>query len=196
MCRYGDKYAHGMTSVLSFFVALCTPFYCAESIGGKPFFPPCSKRGFALAKRGRRFRLVDVSGAGRGGDRRPEWGGSSDAGRTLVPRGRGTAGGRTPAAARQGGEEGTACVTVLPVKKGCPDAGYGVVGGKGLRKPLPPAPRREATKPGCRAEAAIQRKKRKRKMKNGCVLSCWWRFGRFSQSPACVAGERYERKEK
>ena len=56
-----------------------------------------------------------------------------------------------------------ACVTVLPVKKGCPDAGYGVVGGKGLRKPLPPAPRREATKPGCRAEAAIQRKKKRKK---------------------------------
>ena len=81
------------------------PLYCAESIGGKPFFPPCSKGGFALAERGRRFRLVDASGAGRGGDRRPEWGGSSDAGRTLVPRGRGTAGGRTPAAARQGGDQ-------------------------------------------------------------------------------------------
>ena len=28
------------------------------------------------------------------------------------------------------------------VKNGCPNAGYGVVGGKGLRKPLPPAARR------------------------------------------------------
>ena len=28
------------------------------------------------------------------------------------------------------------------VKNGCPNAGLGVVGGKGLRKPLPPAARR------------------------------------------------------
>ena len=64
---------------------------------------------------------------------------TSDAGRTLAPRLRGAAGGRTPAAARQRGGRRTADLFLRTVKDGCPNAGFGVVGGKGLRKPLPPA---------------------------------------------------------
>ena len=96
----------------------------------------------------------------------PRRGGSSDAGRTLVPRRRGTAGVRTPAAARQRGGRRTADLFLRTVRDGCLNAGFGVVGGKGLRKPLPPAPRREATQPGCRAKAAIQWQKKKKK--RGC----------------------------
>ena len=55
---------------------------------------------------------------------------------------------------------GTTGVPLLSVRDGCPNAGYGVVGGKGRRKPLPPAPRREATRPRRRAEAASQRRKK------------------------------------
>ena len=40
------------------------------------------------------------------------------------------------------GAKGIARVIMLPVRDGCPNAGLGVVGGKGLRKPLPPAARR------------------------------------------------------
>ena len=47
-----------------------------------------------------------------------------------------------PAAARQKGGRGTADLFLRTVKNSCPNAGYGVVGGKGLRKPLPPAARR------------------------------------------------------
>ena len=90
-----------------------------------------------------------------------------------------------PYAARQGGGKGTIQTGLEAVKDGCPNAGLGVVGGKGLRKPLIPCPisavdarkapaspnghgpagrhsvaRREATTPGCRAASAGQRKKR------------------------------------
>ena len=70
---------------------------------GKPFSPSHSKGRRTACEAGTTVPLADVSAAGRGGDRRPKRGGSSDAGRTLVPRERGTAGGRTPAVARQGG---------------------------------------------------------------------------------------------
>ena len=109
---------------------------------GKPFSHSTARDDVPLAKQEQRFCLVDVSAAGRGGDRRPERGGISDAGRTLVPRLRGTAGVRTPAAARQRGGRGTLSARGSRVKDGCPNAGFGVVGGKGLRKPLPPAARR------------------------------------------------------
>ena len=83
---------------------------------------------------------------------------------------------------------------MLSVREGCPNAGYGVVGGEGLRKPLPPAARRagdhartpgrrrkpatgkkrkndnqpaaQATTPGRRADAASQRPERKGKNDN------------------------------
>ena len=48
-----------------------------------------------------------------------------------------------PAAARQKGGRGAADLFLKTVKDGWPNAGFGVVGGKGLRKPLPPAARRE-----------------------------------------------------
>ena len=73
---------------------------------GKPSFTTHIKGRHTACGAGATIPLADVSAAGRGGDRRPERDGSSDAGRTLVPRGRGTAGGRTPAAARQGGGQG------------------------------------------------------------------------------------------
>ena len=38
--RHDDKYASGMTFTLSFFVAPCTSFYCAESATESLFFPP------------------------------------------------------------------------------------------------------------------------------------------------------------
>ena len=47
-----------------------------------------------------------------------------------------------PAAARRRGGRGTADVSLKTVKAGCPKAGLGVVGGKGLASPLPPAARR------------------------------------------------------
>ena len=109
---------------------------------GKPFSHSTARDDVPLAKQEQRFCLVDVSAAGRGGDRRPERGGSSDAGRTLAPRLSGAAGVRTPAAVRQRGGRGTLSARGSRVKDGCPNAGFGVVGGKGLRKPLPPAARR------------------------------------------------------
>ena len=108
---------------------------------GKPFLPACGEGCPLMGKKG----LREVSQRKRGRARRrspPRRGGSSDAGRTLVPRGRGTAGVRTPAAARQRGGRRTADLFLRTVKDGCPNAGLGVVGGKGLRKPLPPAARR------------------------------------------------------
>ena len=74
----------------------------------------------------------------------PRRGGSSDAARTLVPRERGTAGGRRPYDARQGGEQGTDEGRRSPVRDGCPKAGLGIVGGKGPPRPLIPCrpPRR------------------------------------------------------
>ena len=75
---------------------------------GKPSFTTHIKGRHTACGAEATIPLADVSAAGRGGDRRPERGGSSDVGRTLVPRGRGTAGGRTPAAARQGEGQGYA----------------------------------------------------------------------------------------
>ena len=115
----------------------------------------------------------------------PRRGGSSDAARTLVSRHARDSGRAEPNAARQEGGRGTTLADLQIVTVGCPNAGLGVVGGKGLRKPLIPCPisavdarkapaspnghgpagrhsvaRREATTPGCRAAAAGQRKKR------------------------------------
>ena len=71
-----------------------SPSQCTESIGESCFSCSPLRDDVSFAMKEQRFSLVDVSAAGRGGDRRPERGGSSDAGRTLVPRRRGTAGGR------------------------------------------------------------------------------------------------------
>ena len=119
-----------------------SPAQCTGSTKKSRFSHSTARDDVPLAKREQRFCLVDVSAAGRGGDRRPERGGSSDAGRTLAPRLSGAAGVRTPAAVRQRGGRGTLSARGSRVKDGCPNAGYGVVGGKGLRKPLPPAARR------------------------------------------------------
>ena len=70
----------------------------------------------------------------------PRRGGSSDAARTLVPRWALDSGRAMPYAARQGGGKGTIQTGLEAVKDGCPNAGLGVVGGKGLRKPLIPCP--------------------------------------------------------
>ena len=61
------------------------------------------------------------------------------------------------------GEKGKSEGKSSPVRDGCPKAGLGVVGGKGLASPLPPGPRREATRPGCRAEAAVRRTSQKKR---------------------------------
>ena len=119
--------------------------------------------------------------------------GSSDAARTLVPRERGTAGGRCLMTRGREESRGKAVACRMFVRVGCPKAGLGVVGGKGPPRPLIPCrpPRRrpgpdvglkppssdkskkrsapyplppaaQATRPGRRAEAAIQRQKQKR----------------------------------
>ena len=106
--------------------------------------------------------FVVVSASWRGGDRRP--GGAAaptppgSSSRAL----RGTAGGRRPYDARRKEEKGRPEGKSSPVSDGCPKAGLGVVGGKGLASPLPPAPRREATRPRCRAEAAVRRTSQKK----------------------------------
>ena len=70
----------------------------------------------------------------------PRRGGSSDAARTLVTRRARDSGRAMPYAARQGGGRGTPQAGLEAVKDGCPTAGLGVVGVKGLRKPLIPCP--------------------------------------------------------
>ena len=115
----------------------------------------------------------------------PRRGGSSDAARTLVTRHARDSGRAMPYAARQRGGRGTTLADLQIVTVGCPNAGLGVVGGKGCASPLSPATsllsmpvrllrrltvtalsgrhsvaRREATTPGCRATSAGQRKKR------------------------------------
>ena len=82
----------------------------------------------------------------------PRKGGSSDAARTLVPRA-GQREGEGHMTSDRKREEGKPEGKSSPVSNGCPKAGLGVVGGKGLASLLPPAPRREATRPRCRAEA-------------------------------------------
>ena len=70
----------------------------------------------------------------------PRRGGSSDAARTLVSRHARDSGRAMPNAARQEGGRGTTLADLQIVTVGCPNAGLGVVGGKGLRKPLIPCP--------------------------------------------------------
>ena len=70
----------------------------------------------------------------------PRRGGSSDAARTLVTRHARDSGRAMPNAARQEGGRGTTLADLQIVTVGCPNAGLGVVGGKGLRKPLIPCP--------------------------------------------------------
>ena len=148
---------------ISLITSTVSPTHCTESSTESRFPGSTVWDAVPLAKREQRFRLADASEAGRGGDRRPERGGSSDAGRTLVPRGRGTAGGRTPAATRQGGGKGH-CPCNHAARQGwLPNAGLGVVGGKGLRKPLPPAARRagdQARMPGSIRQSAAKKRKR------------------------------------
>ena len=91
----------------------------------------------------------------------PRRGGSSDAARTLVTRRARDSGRAMPYAARQGGGKGTIQTGLEAVKDGCPNAGLGVVGGKGLRKPLIPCPAPggdQARMPGSSRKPAAKRK--------------------------------------
>lgn len=95
-----------------------------------------------------------VSAAWRGGDRRP------DGAEAPPPPGRSSrvrdSGRATPYAVRQGGRgRGRPAEKSFPSERAVAD-GVGGCRGQGAGKPLPPAPRREATIPGGRAEAAAQ----------------------------------------
>ena len=135
--------------------------HCDESIGGY-LFSSLLYWAFFRSYADAVILSAAVSASWRGGDRRP--GGAAaptppgSSSRAL----RGTAGGRRPYDARQKGEKGRPEGKNSPVSDGCPKAGLGVVGGKGLASPLPPAPRREATRPRCRAEAAVRRTSQKK----------------------------------
>ena len=136
--------------------------HCDESIGGY-LFSSLLYWAFFRSYADAVILSAAVSASWRGGDRRP--GGAAaptppgSSSRAL----RGTAGGRRPYDARQKGEKGRPEGKNSPVSDGCPKAGLGVVGGKGLASPLPPAPRREATRPRCRAEAAVRRTSQKKR---------------------------------
>ena len=93
-----------------------------------------------------------VSAAWRGGDRRPEGAEAPpQPGRSSRVRDSGRA---TPYAVRQGGgRRGRPAEKRFPSEKAAAD-GVGGCRGQGAGKPLSPAPRREATTPGGRAEAA------------------------------------------
>lgn len=95
-----------------------------------------------------------VSAAWRGGDRRPEGAEAPPPpGRSSRVRDSGRA---TPYAVRQGGgRRGRPAEKRFPSEKAAAD-GVGGCRGQGAGKPLPPAPRREATTPGGRAEAAAR----------------------------------------
>ena len=118
---------------------------------GKPSFTTHIKGRHTACGAGATIPLADVSAAGRGGDRRPERGGSSDAGRTLVPRGRGTAGGRTPAAARQRGGQRYASRIRVARQGWLPQRGVGGRRGQGAAQapaPCPPLGGDHAPMPG------------------------------------------------
>ena len=107
---------------------------------GKPFLPPVIMGGmFCLRSGSDHSALLTQAGQGaeeiaapKGAEAPTPDGRSSRAGAGQrksegpLPRGREEA-------------NGTPRVSILSVRDGCPNAGLGVVGGKGLRKPLPPA---------------------------------------------------------
>ena len=68
-----------------------------------------------------------------------------------------------PYDAWQGGEQGKAVACRMFVRVGCPRAGLGVVGGKGLASPCPLPPAAQATTLACRAEAVRPWSDKKRK---------------------------------
>ncbi len=147
---------------ISLITSTVSPTHCTESPTESRFSGSTARDDVALAERERPFCLVGVSVAGRGGDRRPERGGSSDAGRTLVPRGRGTAGGRTPAAARQVGGKGH-CLRNHADRQGwLPQRGVGGRRGQGAAQapvPCPPPGGDQARMPGNIRQPAYDQKK-------------------------------------
>ena len=122
-----------------------------------------------------------VSAAWRGGDRRPEGAEAPpQPGRSSRVRDSGRA---TPYAVRQGGgRRGRPAEKRFPSEKAAAD-GVGGCRGQGAGKPLPPAPRREATRPGGRAEAAA------RQHISSC-LSCILRGPVFACPPLPGFGQR------
>ena len=117
-----------------------SPAQCTESTKESRLSRPTSKGRHTACGAGAAIPLADISAAGRGGDRRPERGGSSDAGRTLVPRERGTAGGRTPAAARQEGGQWYASRIRVVRQRWQPQRGVGGRRGRGAAQAPAPCP--------------------------------------------------------
>ena len=141
------------------------------------------------------FCLTEVSAAGRGGDRRPAGAEAPTPGGRSSRATRGTAGGRTPAAARQREGRGAADVFLKSVKAGCPKAGWGVVGGKGLASPLPPAARRagdQARMPGKSCQLA----EKKRHILRRRAASVKRRGGEQATKPGCRARAASQRQKK
>ena len=122
----------------------------------------------------------------------------------------GTAGVRTPAAARQGGEGGDDLRNRVARQEGLPQRGAGGRRGQGAAQAPAPCPspggdqarmpsnsrkparekRKQTTKPGCRAASAIPRKKRKKEKKDSPLT---WRLSLVSDDvqASCRKGMRF-----
>ena len=105
------------------------PAQCTESTKESRFSGSTARDAVALAKKEQQFRFVDVSVAGRGGDRRPT------GAEAPTPDGRSSRVGAGQREAERplprGREEanGTPRVSVVSARDDCPNAGLGVVGG-------------------------------------------------------------------
>ena len=114
-------------------------------------------------RRKRNYRVTGVSAAGHGGDHRPAGAEApTPPGRSSRAM-RGTAGGRCPLSRGREEDGGRPEQIYRPSGMAALPRGWGSQGVRGCASPLSPAPRREATTPGCLAAAASQRKKEKEK---------------------------------